>query len=123
MGDTATCTAPYIYIDSNFRNRNHLSMSNTESAVFLSHIVSQIRANVDFLVEQNCLSSTDADAFIAKLPSSSPRAVVGVPVPRALPPRAPALPQRSQQVKARAMWAYNENNEVCNLVLSRLDGN
>ncbi|KAG6892365.1 hypothetical protein C0992_000756, partial [Termitomyces sp. T32_za158] len=34
-----------------------------------------------------------------------------VPLPRALPPRAPTLPQRSPQVQAKAMWAYNENNE------------
>ncbi|KAG6875833.1 hypothetical protein C0993_007185 [Termitomyces sp. T159_Od127] len=86
-------------------------MSNTDSAIFLTHIVSQIKANVDFLVEQNHLSSTDADAFIAKLPSSSPRGSVGIPIPHALPPRAPTLPQRSSQVQARAMWAYNENNE------------
>ncbi|KAG6861230.1 hypothetical protein C0995_002351 [Termitomyces sp. Mi166 len=86
-------------------------MSNTESAVFLAHIVSQIKANVDFLVEQNHLSSVDANTFIAKLPSPSPRASVGVPVARALPSRAPTLPQRTQQVQARALWAYNENCE------------
>ncbi|KAG6840835.1 hypothetical protein C0991_004058 [Blastosporella zonata] len=73
----------------------------SESTVLLTHIVSQIKANVDFLVEQNHLSPADANAFIAKLPSSNPRAVPPAPEPR---------PQQQQQ-QAKALWAYNENGE------------
>ncbi|KAG5353149.1 hypothetical protein C0989_009994 [Termitomyces sp. Mn162] len=85
-------------------------MSNAES-VFLAHIVSQIKSNVDFLVEQHQLSSADANAFIAKLPSPSPSASVNAPFARTLPPRAPTLPQRTPLVQVRALWPYNENHE------------
>ncbi|KAG6827668.1 hypothetical protein H0H92_010830 [Tricholoma furcatifolium] len=81
----------------------------------LAHIVSQIKANVDFLVSQNHLSSADASAFLAKLPSSGLTSTPNVSSPfpaargRAVPPPAPA--PAKQQAQARALWAYNESGE------------
>jgi len=86
----------------------------------LNHIVSQVQANVEFLASQNYISRTDADQFLAKLPSSddnpqpkstfrpatkaaSNRAPPAAPVKR----QAPAAPQ---VVQARALWSFNEDN-------------
>ncbi|KAG6848915.1 hypothetical protein H0H93_012852 [Arthromyces matolae] len=95
-------------------------MSNPESAVLLAHIVSQIKTNVDFLVEQNHLSQNDADKIIAKLPNPT-YSSNNVPAARALPPRAPPVPQRAQEVQARALWAYNENGQEDDLSFSAGD--
>ncbi|KAJ6577347.1 SH3 domain-containing protein [Mycena capillaripes] len=74
-------------------------------AALLAHVVSQVEANVNFLVSQNHISQSDASAFLAKLPSSSaPRAM---PTPTAYAPRRGVTAPAAAVVQARALWDYN----------------
>jgi len=81
--------------------------SDPQAAALLTHVVSQMQHNVDFLVSQNYISSVDASAIMSKLPSNSyvpPRAVA--------PPARRNIPQPTPQiVQARALWAYNEKGQ------------
>ncbi|KAG6916089.1 hypothetical protein DXG01_008518 [Tephrocybe rancida] len=80
----------------------------------LTHLLTQLKSNIDFLVEQGHVSRYDASAFVSKLPSTS---TISTPAPvshtpyntRAVPP-APA-PRQPQQQQARAIWGYNENGQ------------
>ncbi|KAG5635482.1 hypothetical protein H0H81_011086 [Sphagnurus paluster] len=93
--------------------------SNPENAALLAHIVSQVESNVQFLVSQNYISSTDANTFLAKLPTNGavPAAsdlasrMRGLGVSAPTPPAAPPRPAASSTQQARALWAYNENGQ------------
>lgn len=89
-----------------------------QAAALLSHVVSQIEANVDFLASQGYISQSDASAILTKLPNgqnnaTAPTGITGlasrvsnmvVGAPRA-PPASAARPQ------ARALWPYQ--GDVC----------
>jgi hypothetical protein len=77
-------------------------MSDPQPAALLTHLLSQIRQNVDFLVAQKYMSPADASAVMAKLPSDT---AVAHPARRNIPKPAPRI------VQARALWAYNANGE------------
>ncbi|KAG6815815.1 hypothetical protein H0H87_011133 [Tephrocybe sp. NHM501043] len=84
----------------------------TSESILLNHIVSQLKSNIDFLVQQNHLSRADANAFVAKLPSSSSVSSTPAPTPknvRAVPPAPRNQPQQQQQ--AKALWGYNESGQ------------
>jgi hypothetical protein len=62
-----------------------------EAAV--AHVVSQIESNVLFLLDHHYISQQDASLITSKLPAARP--------PTTLP-----------IVQARALWAYNEKDQV-----------
>jgi hypothetical protein len=84
--------------------------SDPQATALLTHVLSQMQHNVDFLVAQNYISSLDASAIMSKLPSAAgaPQATAAV----APPPRRNAPPPAPRTVTARALWAYNENGQV-----------
>jgi LAS seventeen-binding protein 1/2 len=95
---------------------------------YISHIVSQTRANVDFLQAQGYLTVEDAASIRSKLANSSLKTYgnlsVNIPVSTSqsrnpIPtyqsnyPRPPQLPQLTPSYpRARALWAYNEDGRV-----------
>ncbi|KAJ8487621.1 hypothetical protein ONZ45_g14273 [Pleurotus djamor] len=84
-----------------------------DSNALLTHIVSQTRQNVEFLMAQNAISAADGRDILGRLavPAASPVA---------------ALTQQTQRVglhnvntnrslfQARALWAYNEDRREAN---------
>ncbi|KAF7317020.1 Myosin IE [Mycena chlorophos] len=73
----------------------------------LSHIISRLESDLEFLVAQNYLTSSDVAALMQKLPSGS-NAGRAMPTPT----RAPSLPvPAAATVQARALWAYNESGQ------------
>ncbi|EIN05032.1 SH3-domain-containing protein [Punctularia strigosozonata HHB-11173 SS5] len=108
-------------------------MANPALQPYISYIVAQIRSNVDFLEQQNCISPADASAIRAKLPdhdspASSSESISdvinnlnSVNVTPAWSPtqanqRSPgtqsAPPPPKPTVKARALWGYNEDGTI-----------
>lgn len=107
--------------------------SNPQHAALLAHVVSQTKSNIDFLVSQKYITADDARAFNMKLsniaggsndissladqaqqltlsavrPVSPPKFVSPV---RRVPPSAPKPGVRN---RVKAIWDYNENNQVC----------
>ncbi|KAI0067357.1 SH3-domain-containing protein [Artomyces pyxidatus] len=99
-------------------------------AALIAHIISQTRQNVDFLVSQNQLSPDAGQDILSKLPTASdpalrelsdqtrrmtipspgPASSYGPPTRRDVPPP----PPRSSTQRAKALWAYNENNQEPN---------
>ncbi|KAG6905603.1 hypothetical protein DXG01_001727 [Tephrocybe rancida] len=80
----------------------------------LTHLLRQLKSNIDFLVEQGHVSRGDAQSFVSKLPSTS-ASPAPVPYTPYTPPnnntRAVPLAPRQQQQQAKAIWGYNENGE------------
>jgi len=95
-----------------------------QAAALLSHVVSQIEQNVNFLASQNYISQGDASAILTKLPNvaNNPGAVnhlanqvsnMNVSTARAVPPPPqPIATQDSGLPKAKAIWPYNEDGQV-----------
>ncbi|KAF9453483.1 SH3-domain-containing protein, partial [Macrolepiota fuliginosa MF-IS2] len=91
-----------------------MTHSDSQSATLLTHIVSQVENNVEFLVSQGYITRADASQFLAKLPSSDAQSKATVPSfptpPRSIaPPSLPApTPAAAAPVvpKARAIWAW-----------------
>lgn len=87
-----------------------------QAAALLSHVVAQMRQNVEFLVSQNYISSADASNIISRLPSSvhggpaSPRGILSSFSVRKR--SVPSPPARANQ--ARALWAYNQGGQDLN---------
>lgn len=114
-----------------------------DSAALVAHIVSQTRQNIQFLISQNELSPLLGNEILSKLPSASEPSILalsdatrrmtipeptpqrepspvrssytspppqdfGPPVRRTMPPQ--AQPRLS---RAKALWSYNENGQVC----------
>ncbi|KIJ52656.1 hypothetical protein M422DRAFT_43481 [Sphaerobolus stellatus SS14] len=98
---------------------------------YLSHIVSRIQSDVEFLVSQGAMSHNDARLVKDRLPahglalstapvmptpsvsaSSSPSLmsmpIVPAPIRRSNPPPPPPAATQNQ---ARALWSYNENRQ------------
>jgi hypothetical protein len=102
-----------------------MAPQDSQTAALLSHVVSQIETNVNFLASQGYISQSDASAILTKLPNgqnhaTSPAGIAGlasrvsnmvVGAPRTAPPPA-ARPQ------ARALWPYQ--GDVCYLVHSSI---
>lgn len=103
-------------------------MANADA--LLAHILSQTKANIDFLISQKQISQADGRDILAKLPIADDGAVVALsqqtrnlaltqsePTPSAnnsmVPTRrgVPPPPKRTMQV--RALWDWNNNGEVC----------
>lgn len=101
-------------------------------SAFVFHIVSQTRANIDFLQAQGYLTVEDASNIqskiaaatvktsdkSAKLPVSTPQPQHHTPAPsyQPHPPNPPLLPQPTPSYpKARVLWAYNEDGRVRNV--------
>ena len=94
--------------------------SDTKAAALLTHVVSQMQSNVDFLVSQNYISSSDASAIMSRLPTSprdnqivSQAQAMSInpsvaPGRRGIPPPPPP----ASRVQARALWPYNEDGHV-----------
>ncbi|KAG7089634.1 hypothetical protein E1B28_011297 [Marasmius oreades] len=96
--------------------------ADAQKDALLSHVVSQIEQNVQFLISQNYISQADASVFLTKLPNinasqtTGTRSVNAVPAPfgrrinGAPPPPAPAPATAASQLSTcRALWAYNES--------------
>ena len=93
-------------------------------SAFLFHLVSQTRANVDFLQAQGYLTVEDAANIQSKLAGATVKTserTVNLPVPapvQSYQPPPPNPPQPPQPIpnhpKARVLWAYNEDGRVCN---------
>jgi len=107
---------------------NHLHTYMSDSA-FVFHLVSQTRANVDFLQAQGCLTVEDAASIQSKLaaatlktPERSTSIPVPTPQPHILPPNyqsnSPDPPKPPQPFpnypKGRALWGYNEDGREPN---------
>lgn len=86
-----------------------------QSAALLAHVVSQVEANVQFLVSQNYISQSDASTFLAKLPNGASPApstgFLGKIMPRVTARKSSGPPV----VQARALWPYNEGNAVSSI--------
>lgn len=90
------------------------------SAALLDHILSRMGQDVQFLVDENYITAEDAAVIIAHLPASARQAEVPSGVPIKIPPPSHA---GAQPVRARALWAYNENSKVgIQLVLREASG-
>lgn len=94
-----------------------------QATALLAHVVSQMQSNVDFLVSQNYISSSDASTIMSRLPTDAgvnhivPRAqAMSVSAPQAPARRGVPAPSRNVQ-QARALWAYNEHGQVIHLRL------
>ncbi|KAF9485180.1 hypothetical protein BDN70DRAFT_903259 [Pholiota conissans] len=81
-----------------------------QAAALLTHVLSQIEDNVNFLASQNYISQADASAILTKLPNAnatrSPGGISGstsrmANMMRPTPAAPSALPQ------AKALWAYS----------------
>jgi len=92
--------------------------SDVKAAALLAHVVSQMQSNVDFLVSQNYISSSDASVIMSRLPTASGENQFTSQVqamsinPSAGPGRRgipPPPPPATRRVQARAVWAYNED--------------
>jgi hypothetical protein len=89
-----------------------------EASALLSHVVSNIESNVDFLLQQGYITQQDASVISQKLPRSQPTSAIVPPPARAGPPIAPKpAPPPVVKVHARALWSYNENGEVHSIIL------
>jgi len=95
---------------------------------FVFHLVSQTRANIDFLQAQGYLTIEDAANIQSKLAAATVKpseksAVLPVPAPQHYTPapsyqlHPPNPPQPPQPIpsypRARVLWAYNEDGRVC----------
>ncbi|KAF9650244.1 SH3-domain-containing protein [Thelephora ganbajun] len=98
-------------------------------STFVFHIVSQTRANIDFLQAQGYLTIEDAASIQSKLPaatvgtserSASPPVPIlqpynPAPSHQPHPPNPPQPPQPTPRYpRARALWAYNEDERELN---------
>lgn len=108
-----------------------MSPQDPQTAALLAHVVSQIEQNVNFLASQNYISQSDASNILTKLPNVNgaddvnqlnsrmanlmPTPMMPTPSPRVVPRAPMAAPSGSQ---AKALWAYNENGEVCTHLIS-----
>lgn len=94
---------------------------------FVFHLVSQTRANVDFLQAQGYLTVEDAAKIQSKLAAATVKPsekspVPPVPIPQhhtpapsyqLHPPEPPQPPQpATSHPKARVLWPYNEDGKV-----------
>lgn len=96
-------------------------------SVFVSHLVSQTRANIDFLQAQGHLTPEDAASIRSKLTETTDRtsarsANAPAPVSQPLKPVSPHKlhpPQPPQPIpsypRAKALWDYNEDRRVLGL--------
>lgn len=107
-------------------------VASIDSNALLAHIISQTRQNVEFLMNQNHITAADGRDILAKITvPSSPSSVsslaqqtqrLGInntipqPQPQAHPP--PLAPLTKSSFQARAIWAYNENRQVCAAALT-----
>ncbi|KAJ3474577.1 hypothetical protein NLI96_g12381 [Meripilus lineatus] len=110
-------------------------MSKANETAFLSHIISQTQANISFLVANNYLSSTDASDMISRLAEAQAKGIANrststignsisnlsitpPPQPSVTPPpaRRNVPPPPPRYIRARALWAYNEDGRVCTFV-------
>lgn len=117
-----TTNAPFV------SNHDVVTMANADA--LLSHILSQTKANIDFLISQKQISQADGRDILAKLPIADDNAIIALsqqtqnlafaqsePIPspnnsvilsrRGVPPP----PKRATHV--RALWNWNDNGEVC----------
>lgn len=98
-------------------------------SAFVSHLVSQTRANIDFLHTQGYLTVDDAANIQSKLATATVKTsdkAVNLPVPahqqhtptpghQPHPPNPPQPPQPTPSYpRARVLWAYNEDGRVRN---------
>ncbi|CAA7266888.1 unnamed protein product [Cyclocybe aegerita] len=101
-----------------------MSPQDPQATALLTHVLSQIEANVQFLAEQGYITAGDASAILTKLPNPghtapAPSGISAITsrmsnlmgggnnasAPRAVPPTPmPAAPAVQQ---CRAMWAYS----------------
>jgi hypothetical protein len=95
---------------------------------FLAHIISQTRSNIDLLIAQNLLSHPDGTEILAKLPSvegSSIGTLVrqtqhlalqrpdpSTPSTKPVIPARRAVPPPKQTVQVRALWNWNDDEQV-----------
>lgn len=96
-----------------------------------AHLFSQIEQNVHILASQNYLSQADADEILSRLSQGSsahqgektPSAMANLSSKfsklvtpsggRAVPPPPPPVSSSGPKLQqAKALWGYNENNEV-----------
>lgn len=100
-----------------------MSPQDPQAAALLTHVVSQIEQNINFLVSQNYLSQSDAATILTKFPKvtnnaaamnklangvsnmnfSTARAVPPPPRPKTEPPEE----HGSSLPHAQAIWSYN----------------
>ncbi|TFY68017.1 hypothetical protein EVG20_g3718 [Dentipellis fragilis] len=99
-----------------------------DTAALMSHIVSQTRQNVEFLMSQNEISREAGHDILRKLPSASDSSIMAlssqtarmtIPSPSHTPAAPPepvrsAPPPASRTTRAKALWAYNENGSEPN---------
>lgn len=93
-------------------------------STYVAHIVEQIQHNVNFLVEQGEMSQQDADLVLSRLPTGEPvPSTAAIPVARVVPASAASTvgrrgippPPLARLSQAKAVWGYNENEEVWHL--------
>ncbi|KAJ6612278.1 SH3 domain-containing protein [Mycena sp. CBHHK59/15] len=98
-------------------------------SALLAHILSQTRQNVELLISQRQISAADGQDILAKLPNTPDRSMnaleqqtrnllITPPFSGAAPPSPayshPPISQRSQLVRAKALWGYNEVGQDAN---------
>ncbi|KAJ3734185.1 SH3 domain-containing protein [Lentinula guzmanii] len=93
-----------------------MTAANSEADALLTHVVSQVQRNVEFLVSQNYLAQSDASAFLSKLNNvgvgAAATPVMPIPTPTSFARKVPTVmspPVMSPPVMAKAIWAYNED--------------
>ncbi|KIK63224.1 hypothetical protein GYMLUDRAFT_163590 [Collybiopsis luxurians FD-317 M1] len=87
-----------------------MTAPNPEANALLSHVVSQIQQNVEFLIQHQYMSRTDASAFLSRLNNVSSGAAPAMPTPTPAPfARKTPVVLSPQPTMAKALWAYNED--------------
>lgn len=88
-----------------------MSPQDPQAAALLSHVLSQIEDNVNFLASQNYISQADASAILTKLPNAnsyrSPNVMSGLASRVSNMVRSPSsTPAALVHPQAKALWAY-----------------
>ncbi|KZT29957.1 SH3-domain-containing protein [Neolentinus lepideus HHB14362 ss-1] len=91
-----------------------MAASEPQAAALLTHVVSQMKQNIEFLVSQGYISAADASVMTARLPSGVDNVMsrgdatavsAAARGSRAVPPPPAGRPIIG---KAKALWPYNE---------------
>ena len=107
-----------------------MARPNAQMDALLAHVFQQTQANVSFLAAQNYITATEASEIMSRLSTAQSRGnTAGADLAASMQnlqvapaPVAPVIdtgrrnvppPPARHTVRAKALWAYNEDGRVC----------